>query len=78
MELTSYQWGIMALGGGFGIGGFGFVVKAMIDKKIHNTLHQQDGTSTYVPRTVCKENHDAICKKLAAMHDDIKELMKRG
>jgi len=77
MELTSFQWGILTLGGGFGVGGFGFVIKAMIDKKVHNTLHQKDGTSTYVPRKVCKENHDAICKKLAAIHKDIQELMKR-
>ena len=78
MELTSYQWGMMALGGGVGMGGFGFVIKAMIDKKIHNTLHQHDGTSTYVPRTVCKDNHLALCKKLELIHKDIQELMKRG
>ena len=77
MEFTLFHWGILTLGGGFGVGGFGFVIKSMIDKKINNTLHQEDGTSTYVPRTVCKENHEILCKKLAAIHRDIQELMKR-
>ena len=45
--------------------------RTMNENKLKKALYEKNGTTVYVPRTECKEDHDNFCKKT----EEIKKLI---